>query len=113
MAMPGVRTALTPAQRERLVKRGLEPSLHERASIYLLLVEVLAKTSKLLEAPEANKVGRGFIGTLGQLRRQTLLPTSAGTLLSVQVSCQSDCTWPPGRCNTTVHSWYLEGAHWM
>lgn len=56
MSMPGVRTALTPAQRERLGRKGLEPTLHERATIYLLLAEVLTKTSKMADAPEAKKV---------------------------------------------------------
>lgn len=43
MTMPGVRSALTPRQRARLRLRAAEPTLHERASVYLLLAEVRQK----------------------------------------------------------------------
>ncbi|KAL6760145.1 intraflagellar transport protein [Haematococcus lacustris] len=55
MNLPGVRSPLTAQQRARLTRRVAEPSLHERASVYLLLAEVLARSSKLPEAPEAKK----------------------------------------------------------
>ena len=35
------------------------PTLHERATIYLLLADVLGRLSKLPDAPEAKKVGGG------------------------------------------------------
>lgn len=59
MALPGVRTALTPQQRQRLGRRVVEPSLHERATVYLLLAEVLSRLSKMPDAPEAKKVRGG------------------------------------------------------
>lgn len=57
MNLPGVRTALTPQQRARLNRKVVEPTLHERATIYLLLADVLARMSKIPDAPEAKKVG--------------------------------------------------------
>ncbi len=39
--IPGVRSSLTPAQRDRLGKKGLEPTLHERATLFLLMIDVL------------------------------------------------------------------------
>ncbi len=56
MALPGVRSALTAQQRSRSVRRIIEPTLYERASVYLLLAEVLSRQSKLPDAPEAKKV---------------------------------------------------------
>jgi tetratricopeptide repeat protein 21B len=56
MALPGVRTAATAEQAARLAKRDCLPSVHERASIYLLLVEVIGKLNKGQETPEAKKV---------------------------------------------------------
>lgn len=56
MALPGVRTAATPEQAAWLAKRGCLPSVHERASIYLLLVEIIGKLNKGQETPEAKKV---------------------------------------------------------
>jgi tetratricopeptide repeat protein 21B len=56
MALPGVRTAATAEQAARLAKRGCLPSVHERASIYLLLVEIFGKLNKGQESPEAKKV---------------------------------------------------------
>lgn len=56
MALPGVRTAMTPQQRGRLGKRLAEPTLAERATIYLLLAEVLSRMAKGPESPEAKKV---------------------------------------------------------
>ena len=38
------------------------PTLHERATIYLLLADVLGRLSKLPDAPEAKKVGKGGEG---------------------------------------------------
>uniref|UniRef100_A0A383W643 Uncharacterized protein n=1 Tax=Tetradesmus obliquus TaxID=3088 RepID=A0A383W643_TETOB len=55
MALPGVRTAATPEQAAWLAKRGCLPSVHERASIYLLLVEIIGKLNKGQETPEAKK----------------------------------------------------------
>ncbi|KAI8469287.1 MAG: intraflagellar transport protein [Monoraphidium minutum] len=43
LAAPGVRAPLTPEQRDRLAKRGLEPSTYERAGVFLLLAEVHQK----------------------------------------------------------------------
>jgi tetratricopeptide repeat protein 21B len=56
MALPGVRTAATPEQAARLAKRGCLPSVHERASIYLLLLEIIGKLNKGQETPDAKKV---------------------------------------------------------
>ncbi len=56
MALPGVRTALTPQQRARQIRRTAEPTMHERASLFLLMAEVLSRLSKLPDAPEAKKV---------------------------------------------------------
>ncbi len=56
MALPGVRKQLNPAQRQRLGRRTVEPSVSERASIYLLLAQVLQRLSNNPEAPEAKKV---------------------------------------------------------
>lgn len=58
MSLPGVRTALTPQQRARLTRRVVEPTLHDRASLFLLMAEVLSRLSKLPDAPEAKKVGK-------------------------------------------------------
>jgi hypothetical protein len=75
MNLPGVRTALDPKQRQRLTRRVVEPSTHERASIYLLLAEVLSRISKLPDAPEAKKVsgyrawGAGGVGGGGGQER--------------------------------------------
>jgi tetratricopeptide repeat protein 21B len=57
MALPGVRAALTPGQRQRLGRRLAEPSTSERASAYLLLAQVLQRLSSKPDAPEAKKVG--------------------------------------------------------
>lgn len=57
MALPGVKAQLTPAQRQRLGRRLAEPSTSERASIYLLLAQVLQRLSAKPDAPEAKKVG--------------------------------------------------------
>lgn len=56
MALPGVRTAPTPEQASRLARKGCLPSVHERATIFLLLVEVTGKINKGQETPEAKKV---------------------------------------------------------
>lgn len=56
MNLPGVRTPMTPQQRARLVRRVTEPTLYERATVYLLLAECLGRLSKLPDAPEAKKV---------------------------------------------------------
>lgn len=57
MNLPGVRTVLTAQQRARLGRRVTDPTTHERATIYLLLAEVLSRLSKIPDAPEAKKVG--------------------------------------------------------
>jgi hypothetical protein len=56
LAAPGVRAPLTAEQRERLARRGLEPSDHERASAFLLLAEVHAR---LWAARRRETAGRG------------------------------------------------------
>ena len=61
MNLPGVKTPLKADQKARLLAGGrkggfAEPSLHERASIYLMLADVLNKLSKGQDAPEAKKV---------------------------------------------------------
>jgi len=70
--LPGVRTALKPEQRARLGPRVQPPTLHERASIYLLLADVLGRLSKLPDAPEAKKyisdAIREFEGTSEEVR---------------------------------------------
>lgn len=44
LQLPGVRSPLASReQRERLAKKGMEPSTHERASVFLLLAEVHSK----------------------------------------------------------------------
>lgn len=72
MNLPGVRTALTPQQRARLNRKVVEPTLHERATIYLLLADVLARMSKIPDAPEAKKyiqdAIREFEGTSEEVR---------------------------------------------
>eukprot|EP00798_Chlamydomonas_sp_ICE-L_P019308 gene19309-25961_t len=72
MNLPGVRVALNPTQRARLQRSTSEPSLHERATVYLLLVEVLCKLSKLPDVPEAKKyitdAIREFEGTSEEVR---------------------------------------------
>ena len=55
MNLPGVRTAMSPQQRARFTRKVVEPSLHERATIYLMLADLLAKMSKMPDAPEAKK----------------------------------------------------------
>ncbi|MEW5298948.1 MAG: hypothetical protein WDW36_002017 [Sanguina aurantia] len=57
MSLPGVRKPLTPQQRARMGPRSriLEPSLHERATVYLLLAEVISRLAKVPNAPEATK----------------------------------------------------------
>ena len=66
MNLPGVRTALRPEQQQAAARQGSggggggrrvhAPTLHERATIYLLLADVLGRLSKLPDAPEAKKV---------------------------------------------------------
>ncbi|GLC77752.1 hypothetical protein PLESTB_000959000 [Pleodorina starrii] len=72
MNLPGVRTPLTTQQRGRLGRKVVEPTLHERATIFLLLAEVLAKISKIPDAPEAKKyiqdAIREFEGTSEEVR---------------------------------------------
>jgi len=72
MNLPGVRTPLRSEQRQRLTRRVFEPTLHERATIYLLLAEVLGRLSKLPDAPEAKKyisdAIREFEGTSEEVR---------------------------------------------
>jgi len=79
MGLPGVRTPLTPAQRQsraalRAAGRPVasEPTLHERVTLFLMMAEVLAKTSKLPDAPEAKKyiqdATREFEGTSEEVR---------------------------------------------
>lgn len=57
MSLPGVRVQLKQEQRARMTRRVIEPQQHERASIFLLLAQVLSRLSKLPDAPEAKKVG--------------------------------------------------------
>ncbi|PNW81978.1 hypothetical protein CHLRE_06g268800v5 [Chlamydomonas reinhardtii] len=72
MNLPGVRTALTVQQRARLGRKVVEPTLHERATVYLLLADVLARQSKIPDAPEAKKyiqdAIREFEGTSEEVR---------------------------------------------
>lgn len=76
MQLPGVRSALKPEQRAavqaRAGRRVVEPTLHERATIYLLLADVLGRLSKLPDAPEAKKyisdAMREFEGTSEEVR---------------------------------------------
>uniref|UniRef100_A0A7S0S5T6 Tetratricopeptide repeat-like domain-containing protein n=1 Tax=Chlamydomonas leiostraca TaxID=1034604 RepID=A0A7S0S5T6_9CHLO len=72
MNLPGMRTALTPQQRARLGRRVVEPTLHERATTYLLLADCLGRLSKLPDAPEAKKyindAIREFEGTSEEVR---------------------------------------------
>ncbi|KXZ45770.1 hypothetical protein GPECTOR_50g563 [Gonium pectorale] len=72
MNLPGVRTALSSQQRARLGRKVVEPTLHERATIYLLLADVLARISKIPDAPEAKKyiqdAIREFEGTSEEVR---------------------------------------------
>lgn len=56
LALPGVRGTLNAEQAARLAKKGCLPSLHERASIYLLLVEVIGKLTRSPDSAEAKKV---------------------------------------------------------
>jgi len=56
MSLPGVRQPLTTQQRARMTRRVIEPQLHERATIFLLLAQCLSRLSKLPDAPEAKKV---------------------------------------------------------
>ncbi|KAF6259487.1 intraflagellar transport protein [Scenedesmus sp. NREL 46B-D3] len=73
MALPGVRTAATSEQAARLAKRGCLPSVHERCSIYLLLVDTIGKLNKgQQETPEAKNyladAVREFKGTCEEVR---------------------------------------------
>ncbi|GIL85609.1 hypothetical protein Vretimale_13293 [Volvox reticuliferus] len=72
MNLPGVRTPLTAQQRARLGRKVVEPTLHERATIYLLLADVLTRISKMPDAPEAKKyiqdAIREFEGTSEEVR---------------------------------------------
>ena len=76
MQLPGVRSALKPEQRAavqaRAGRRVVEPTLHERATIYLLLADVSGRLSKLPDAPEAKKyisdAMREFEGTSEEVR---------------------------------------------
>lgn len=56
LALPGVRSALNGEQATRLAKKGCLPSLHERAGIYLLLIEVIGKLTKGQHSDQAKKV---------------------------------------------------------
>lgn len=62
MSLPGVRSPATPEQAARLARRGCLPSVHERASIFLLLAEAITQLGKGPAAAEAKKVGLG-VGT--------------------------------------------------
>ncbi|EFJ52945.1 hypothetical protein VOLCADRAFT_78980 [Volvox carteri f. nagariensis] len=72
MNLPGVRTPLSAQQRARMGRKVVEPTLHERATIYLLLADVLARISKIPDAPEAKKyiqdAIREFEGTSEEVR---------------------------------------------
>jgi hypothetical protein len=56
MSMPGVRSRLPQEQQQRLQRRGLQPTTHERASLYLHMVDVLKKSTRPADAQEAKKV---------------------------------------------------------
>jgi tetratricopeptide repeat protein 21B len=56
MALPGVRTPLTPAQRQRLAAKGAEPSLHDRASLYVLMAEALLRGGTAADVSQAREV---------------------------------------------------------
>ena len=71
MNLPGVRSPLTPQQRARMTRRVIEPQLHERATIYLLLAHVLSRLSTLLDAPEAKKVCAGLLAVRPQVATLT------------------------------------------
>ncbi|KAF8072682.1 TTC21B [Scenedesmus sp. PABB004] len=73
MALPGVCSAASPEQAARLARRGCLPSLHERATVFLLLAEVVGRLSPGgREAPEARKylaeAVREFEGTREEAR---------------------------------------------
>lgn len=59
LAAPGVRAPLSPEQRDRLARRGLEPSLHERASVFLLLADVLQRLWEQARPEAAAGQGQG------------------------------------------------------
>jgi hypothetical protein len=56
MSLPGVRSWAAPEQAARLAKRGCLPSLHERASIFLLLADVITQQGRPGAAAEATQV---------------------------------------------------------
>lgn len=57
LALPGVRSTPNAEQAARLAKKGCLPTLHERADIYLLLIDVVGKLNKGQDSVEAKKVG--------------------------------------------------------
>jgi tetratricopeptide repeat protein 21B len=79
MGLPGVRSPAAPEQAARLAKRGCLPSLHERASIFLLLAEAVTKQGKVTAAADARKVGNtGACRAEGHARVSTCLLTVSG-----------------------------------
>jgi len=69
LTLPGVRGDLAPEQRARLAAKGAEPTLHQRATIFLLLAEVTASAGSASDVEDAKRVGsdRGWIGLTAEL----------------------------------------------
>lgn len=90
LSLPGVQSAPTPEQTARLARRGCLPSLHERASIYLLLADVIMRLAKGGEAPEARKV-------------RTQCAHAHGLVVPACVACARSSTHPTHTCAATQY----------
>ena len=87
MAAPGIRAPLSQEQRDRLSKKGLEPSAHERASVFLLLAEVHQKLWTQKRQPQPQDQALGQQQGLGALRAAHAV--RAGAAAGVQAACES------------------------
>jgi hypothetical protein len=86
LSLPGVKGKLSAEQRGRLAARGALPSTTERASLYLLLVEVLRRSGTAADQAEARKVGvGGWAGYQGQ--EGEVHVWVAGAVLCLQAGC--------------------------
>lgn len=100
MSLPGVRSCAAPEQAARLAKRGCLPSLHERASIFLLLAEAITQQGLPGAAADARKVSHARLkpsdpeGVHVHWQAARLPWTAARACLEAEGPCV--CT--PARC---------------
>ena len=95
MGLPGVRSSLSTQQSARMTRRVIEPQLHERATIYLLLAQCLSRLSSKPDVPEAKKVITWLhsVNNLCPMNQCTAATTVASILYAIcmfyEISIQS------------------------